>query len=358
MAMPFLARVPLLLAVAAALACSPPAGTPAGGSGGPRPSRPASPSPSPKAADALAAELARIAPTAGGEVGVSARHVETGESASFHGDQRFPMASVYKLPIAIALLQRVDRGEVTLDQDVVIAPADVRPGHSPLAARAAAGGPAVPVRQLLSLAVAESDNTASDRLLALAGGPEAVRETLAGARITHVDVSRSEGQAFLDYWGVQNAPPPESWSLSLFQRLRAGLTPEQRKSAAERFAADPRDTATPDAMVSLLAALQKGTLLKPESTRLLLDVMARTTTGPNRIRAGVPRRARVAHKTGTGGDYAGINAATNDVALVTLPDGRHVAIAVFVKSSRRPMQEREQAIATLARAAYEYWTSR
>ena len=181
---------------------------------------------------------------------------------------------------------------------------------------------------------------------------------LAGARITRIDVSRSEGQMFLDYWGVQNAPPPESWSLPLFQRLRASLTPEQRKSAAERYAADPRDTATPDAMVELLAALQKGALLKPETTRLLLEVMSRTSTGPNRIRAGVPRRTRVAHKTGTGGDYAGINAATNDVGLVTLPDGQHVAVAVFVKSSRRPMQEREQAISALARAAYQHWSAR
>jgi beta-lactamase class A len=349
------ARVPLLLAGFAAAACSPSA--PAGGSGAPRTPRPASPSP-PKVADALAAELSRIGPAAGGEIGVSARHVETGESASWHGDQRFPMASVYKLPIAIALLQRVDRGEVTLEQEVAITTADVRPGHSPLAARAAAGGPSVPVRQLLSLAVAESDNTASDRLLALAGGPEAVRETLAGARITRIDVSRSEGQAFLDYWGVQNPPPPESWSLPLFQRLRASLTPEQRKSAAERYVADPRDTATPDAMVELLTALQKGTILKPETTRLLLDVMSRTSTGPNRIRAGVPRRTRVAHKTGTGGDYAGINAATNDVGLVTLPNGQHVAVAVFVKASRRPMQEREQAIADLARAAYQHWSAR
>lgn len=311
----------------------------------------------PRVADALAAELARIAPAAGGEVGVAVRHVESGESASWHGNHRFPMASVYKLPIAIALLQRVDRGEVSLDQPVTITPADLRPGRSPLAARFP-GKAKVPVRELLSLTVAESDNTASDRLLALAGGPEAVREALAGARLTGIDVSRSEGQAFFDYWGVADPPPPETWSPALFQRLRASVTPADRRGAAERYASDPRDAATPDAMVELLSALQKGALLKPQTTALLLDVMARTSTGPNRIRAGVPPGTRVAHKTGTGGDHGGINAGTNDAGIVSLPDGTHVALAVFVKSSRRPLAERERTIADLSRAAYQHWTER
>ena len=65
----------------------------------------------------------------------------------------------------------------------------------------------------------------------------------------------------------------------------------------------------------------------------------------------------MAHKTGTGGDTAGVNCCTNDVGLVTLPDGSHLAVAVFVKSSARPLPARERAIARIAQKAYQHWTT-
>src|ERR671927_139968 len=60
-------------------------------------------------------EIARLAKAAGGTLGVSATHVESGRSVSFNGTERFPMASTYKIPIAVQLLYRVDRGDVRLD---------------------------------------------------------------------------------------------------------------------------------------------------------------------------------------------------------------------------------------------------
>lgn len=159
----------------------------------------------------------------------------------------------------------------------------------------------------------------------------------------------------LDWWGVASPPPPSEWSLATFTRLRQKVTAEERRAAARRFASDPRDTATPEGMATLLARLQKGELLSAGSTAFVLDTLARATTGPERLKGLLPPGTRVAHKTGTGGDTGGVNCCTNDVGIITLPGGEHLAVAVFVKSSDKPLAARERAIARLAKAAYDRW---
>src|SRR5258705_11409316 len=66
----------------------------------------------------LPGQFEKIAPAAKGRVGVAAQLVASGETASLHGDEHFPMHSVYKLPISMAVLQRVDRGELKLGAGV------------------------------------------------------------------------------------------------------------------------------------------------------------------------------------------------------------------------------------------------
>src|SRR5215472_2127253 len=79
-------------------------------------------------------QFEKIASAAQGRVGVAIEVLESSETASFHGDEHFPMHSVYKLPISMAVLQQVDRGEVKLDQLVKVEPSDfVRKGmYSPV----------------------------------------------------------------------------------------------------------------------------------------------------------------------------------------------------------------------------------
>ena len=72
----------------------------------------------------LPSQFEKIAPAAKGRVGVAAQLLESGETADLHGDEDFPMHSVYKLPISMAVLQRVDRGELKLDQQVKVEPSD------------------------------------------------------------------------------------------------------------------------------------------------------------------------------------------------------------------------------------------
>jgi beta-lactamase class A len=104
--------------------------------------------------------------------------------------------------------------------------------------------------------------------------------------------------------------------------------------------------------VRFLQKLASGEVL-PQEGKNLLAIMAASQTGAKRIKAGVPAGSVVAHKTGTAADVLGTNPATNDIGIVTLPNGRRFAIAVFVSGSDKPQGAREKAIADVARAAVE-----
>nr|BCX01065.1 MAG: beta-lactamase [Bacteroidota bacterium] len=299
----------------------------------------------------LEREIARLASLAGGRVGVGVVHIETGRRLALNGQERFPMASTYKVPIAIALLERVDRGELRLEDMVPVDTVDVSPGSGTLADLFQHPGVALSVRNLLELMMLISDNTATDICLRLVGGPEALRERLRQWGVAEgIRVDRPTKQLIADWLGLGDRIRARDWSLTYFRTLQERLDPEERRLAAARFDADERDTATPMAMAELLGRLFRGELLSPRSTALLLDILHRCRTGENRLKGLLPAGTPVAHKTGT------IGGTLNDVGILTLPDGAgHVAIAVFIKSSDRDTASRERAIAEIARAVYDYF---
>lgn len=268
--------------------------------------------------DSLERRIGAIAEGVDGSVGFAAVHLPSGVRLSHNGAQRYPLRSVYKLPIALSVLRRVDAGQLALDSSITVTEADYAPNHSPLRDRAGGKPVAVAVDSLLALTIQQSDNTASDVLLRLAGGPAAVMRDLQSLGLGAVRVDRTEREL----------------------------------GAARDAADDERDTATPDAMADFLVALQRGAGLSPESRRRLLEIMEGTSTGPNRIRALLPSGTTVAHKTGTGTPM------TNDAGIVTLPDGKGtVAVVVFVRSTAGTPAARERVIAEIAREVYDYFSA-
>jgi beta-lactamase class A len=298
----------------------------------------------------LEREIARLAKGAGGVVGVSAVHLQTNRRVSLNGSERFPMASTFKVPIAVQLLTRVDQGELRLDQMIQLQQSDLHPGSGTLTDLFNQQGLALSVRNLMELMLLISDNSATDVCLRLAGGPVAVTARMRAAGINVIDVNRSTVQLIADWIGVTKLPPESEWSPTLFRTLSSSVKPEERKAAAAKFDADPRDTATPEAMVALLERIYRKNLLKPESAELLLDIMRRCRTGEARLKGMLPLGTEVAHKTGT------IGGTTNDVGIITLPENAgHVAITVFVKSSEKEVSARERVIADVARAVHDFF---
>ncbi len=297
----------------------------------------------------LLAEIERLAPNSGGAVGVGAVHIETGRAVWFNEDERFPMASTYKVPIAVQLLSRVDRGEISLADMVELEPADIHPGSGTISNLFDDPGVALSLRNLLELMLLISDNSATDLTLTAAGGPDAVNARMAELRVDGLSVDRPTSSLIGDYSGVET-PADGRISLSEFRDLAGNVSPTDREAARATFATDPRDTSTPRAMAHLLAMTWAGQALGSMSTEVFKDIMLRVQTGTGRIKGVLPPGTPVGHKTGT------IGGTTNDVGYIYLPDGAgHVITVVFVKDSDRPVPAREATIAQISRAIYDYF---
>jgi len=301
---------------------------------------------------ALESSFNRIVNASRGKIGVALIHLESGRHIVIRGDERFPMASVVKLPIALELLTQVSEKRLTLDREVWIGMSDIRPCCT-LSRRHRNGGVSKSARELLELMMIESDNTAADALLTLVGGPSTVERRLRALGFRNINVNRSEGQLLLDMAGVTGAPPPEQWTLELQRRLVAEVGKDALNEGRAQYLRDERDTSTPYDMALFLGRLQLGNLLPEYETTLLLDLMAQSTTGPRRIRGRLPPDIPVAHKTGT------TSVVINDVGIVTLPPGSairgHLVLAVFVVDGSS-IARMERAIGHLSAAAFEFFT--
>jgi len=275
-------------------------------------------------ATTLPDQLAEIVKRAPGHIGAAAMSLESGETAAVRGADHFPMQSVYKLPISMAVLARVDRGELKLDQKVLVTKDDLVPEsmNSRLRDEHPDANVECTVTELINRTMVESDGTTSDVLMRLVGGADAVAEYLRGLKVEGVLIATTEKEIGLDH-SVQY-----------------------------------RNWGTPDGYLQLLRALHDGRAIHDDSRAFLLDLMIRSKPGPRRLKGMLPADAVVAHKTGTSGTEAGITAATNDVGIMTLPNGRHVAVAVFVSDSPADADAREGVIAQLGRAAWDYWSSK
>jgi len=300
----------------------------------------------------LEPRLTQIASAARGEVGVSLFHVESGARLfSFNGKQPFAMASVYKLPIAFELLRQIAERRLTFDQGVAIGPSDVR-ACCTLSRRYPSGGITLTLGELLDLMVTQSDNTAGDAVLKAVGGPPAVERRLNALGFTGIHVNRYEGAIAFEMMGVTEPPPESEWTLDVQRALIEKVRLPDLLAARARYTTDLRDTATPDDMAAFLLKLQRGELLPRPYTDLLLDLLARVATGPQRLKNRLPSDTLVAHKTGT------TAVVINDVGIITLPEGGgHLAMAVFVMNGGRPAAM-QKVISDLGAAVYESFTGK
>lgn len=271
-------------------------------------------------ADSLRNIISTIARDAKGTVGFCMMNIETHDTVSYNGRLHLPMQSVMKFPIAITVLNDIDEGRFSLDQKIHIEKTDLKPDtYSPLRDKFPEGNVDISIRELLSYMVSLSDNNACDILLKEIGGPVHVENYMHSFGVKQIAVKASEYQ-MAQGWDVQFT----NWT-------------------------------TPFEMVRLLDIANKPNFLSKESHAYLWKIMQATSTGPKQIKGLLPASTIVAHKTGRSGtNDQGITAATNDVGIITLPNGKHLAIAIFVSNSSADLPTRENVMARIAKAAWDY----
>jgi beta-lactamase class A len=256
--------------------------------------------------------LATLARESDGTVGVSVIHVESGRTAEVHASEPLPLYSVFKLPLAVVVLKEVEQGKLSLDQTIAVAANERVAGSAENTALWQKDSNRT-LREMIDLSIARSDNTSSDVMMRLVGGPETVTARLAALGFPGIVIRSPVGE----FLGKKGEHP---------------------------------NTASAGEIARLLAKVQTGDLLRPAERDVLLGAMSRATTGLARLRGDLPPETPVADKTGSGAP----GTATNDVGIITLPEGRgHLAVAVLVAGSRQPIPEQEKLIARIARTAYD-----
>ena len=269
---------------------------------------------------ALESQLRAIVANSGGRIGIYAADIDGPRTATINPNQAFPMASTVKVAIAATYLQAVDEGRLRLDSAY---PLRIGTGLTGADGRVITReGMSLSAQSLIELMITKSDNQATDAILSAVGGPNAVNRWLLASGIAGLRVDRDIATLLRD--DLQKNDPV------------LGL--------------DKRDTVTPAAMVQLLGALHRGQVLSPQSRAVLLGAMSRCKTGKTRIPGLLPEGTLVAHKTGT------LWAQTSDVGIIRLPDGRNVALAVFV-TGQASHASQAQTIAQVARTVYDSFTA-
>lgn len=301
------------------------------------------PRPAPQLAEGPSPQLESAIQSLGrgfdGSVGIAVRDIEQDWTVSWNGDRYMPQQSVSKTWVALTLLDAVDRGQLSLDQQVRVTPADQVVFHQPMAAQLGSGGIRTTLRELFTQAMTRSDNLANDKLLWTVGGPEAVRAYFERNRL--YGLRFGPGERLLQS-GIAGVDWQQSYAGRAFYAARSRVPQSVRSQAMARYLADPVDGATADGTVDALARLVRGELLSPQSTALMINTMRASRTGPQRLRGGVPEGWQFGHKTGTGQNLNGMTAGYNDIGIVTAPDGKSYAIAVLIGSTRVGIPERQR----------------
>jgi beta-lactamase class A len=268
------------------------------------------------------------------QFGIIVINLDDGTTARVGDDRAYMLMSVFKAPVAAAVLHGVDAGTLHLDQTVHLTPADVVAGSAvpSIGTRAAKGAIDVTVAELLSASVSQSDNTSVDALLKLLGGGPRVTAYLDGKGVhgMRIDVGEREvGQVFDGLADGARAPAQET----------AQAKDARRRRGYEAAIAMPQNTTTLEGAATFLRKLQTGELLSPVSTRYLLELMQAQVV-PTRIRAGLPAGFTIADKTGTGSSYGKRIAAWNDMAIVTAPNGKRAVVAAFLRDTASTDEQR------------------
>lgn len=266
------------------------------------------------------AAVQKLAHSLKARVGMAAVMLDTGETVSVGDEAAYPMQSVFKFILALSVLKRVDEGELNLEQIIHIRPEQlVKDTWSPLRERFPLGGD-FSLKELLRVTVQESDNNACDLLFALIGGTQAVQKDLKEWGISGINVRFTENEMLRNH------------DLQYVNSSR------------------------PSAMNALLRAFDEGKILKKDTQRFLWDMMAGCATGTARLKGKLPQDYVVAHKTGSGFTTPeGVIAAVNDVGIIVLPNGRKMAVSVFVMDSKDSFSACEQAIASVAQWLCTEW---
>jgi beta-lactamase class A len=253
--------------------------------------------------------------------GVSVMNSKGELVANINGNEKKVLQSVFKFHLALAILDKVDKGELKLSQKFKLQPQDyINGAYSPLALKNPDGKEAVSLGDLIIYSAGQSDNVACEALFRILGGPQVLNQYLKNKEIKGIQILHTERGMF-EKWEAQF----DNWSTAV-------------------------------SSVELLYKFENNQMVLKPSTDYLRQILISSPTGPNRLKGGLPSIIKVAHKTGTSGVKTGITTAVNDIGIVYLPNGSPYYISVFVSDSPYDMSKTEEIIARVSKTVFEHFS--
>ena len=268
--------------------------------------------------DVLRNKIQKIIQGKDATVGV-ALIVDGKDTLTINNNFRYPTQSVYKFHLALAVLDYLNKNNLTLDHQLYVEKGDLLPNtHSPLRDDYPQGEMYLSVADIIRYTVSKSDNNGCDILFRLVGGTAVVDRYIRGLGLSEFAIAATEEEMH-GSWEVQYT----NWS-----------TPYTAAQALEIF--------------------RTQDILPQPFHDFLWDTLAGTTTGGNKIKALLPEGTFVAHKTGSSFRNAeGLKAAENDIAIIQLPDGRYYSLVVFVADSMESNDVNCGIISQISKAVYD-----
>ena len=272
----------------------------------------------------LQASIERTTTSVNAAWGIYAKSLETGEQIAINADAEMETMSTIKIPLMTEVFEQIKAGKFSLTDKYTYADADTRGGTGVI--RSLSPGDVLTVKDLITLMVIVSDNTATDVLYRMVGGPAAVN-----ARMETLGLKTTRAQTFAAPW---------------FDALRAAPTPE----AFYREGKHPFGLTTPREMGSLLEKMERGTLVDKPSSDLMLQIMRGQL-----YRTRIPRYLtgyRIPHKTGDFLPFVG-----DDVGVLEAP-GRTIVLSIFTGHHFGSGETLENAIGLVAKDVGDYFAYR
>ena len=257
----------------------------------------------------LESDISRIIDNSGAEMGLSALHLESGQRFDVDAGRVFPLCSVLKIPVLVEAFRQIEEGLFTLDDRWQLTTAEKNLPSGILVFFD--DGLAPSVRDLLTLMIIISDNTATDMVMNRLGAGS-VTSTMHSLGLTDIHVPMTIRQIFDDL--LPSADPTQDM-------LALATAPRNRTGRSYSLGPD-NDVGTPAALTELLARIWRGEVLSRASCDAMLEILLKQQLN-DRLPRYLPPGTRCAHKTGT---LPGIR---NDSGIIYASGTSHVAVTLF-----------------------------
>ncbi len=286
------------------------------------------------------------------EAGIAITQVETGEQVEINGSRLYPMASVFKIPVLAVAGQQLAAGKYALEDRVPLKDEYKSPGSGILPFFEAGVQPTR--RDLLTLMIIISDNTATDMNCELLGGMQVIEDAMKALGLPDISLKMDCKNLIAQLF------PPEIRELPV-EEIEAWEADHELERDGVVFKRDAsNNVSTPVAMTKLVTMLYKGEIVQGDVQEAMMGILYKQQLN-QRLPRFLPPNTPFAHKTGT---IAGF---VNDSGIMTIAEDNHVAVTAFTIWDDAPLRHKpeqrwqrvfevESAIGKFGKIVYDHYS--